>query len=85
MVWTAPVFQSDGSVKAPGFVTVFHNGVLVQDHFALAGETAYIGRPVYRKYDRAAIQLQAHHDLSAPISFRNIWVRELGVPSFLVQ
>jgi len=28
-------------------------------------------------YDRAAIKLQAHGDPSAPISFRNIWVREL--------
>ena len=30
-----------------------------------------------RQYDRAAIKLQSHHDPSAPISFRNIWVREL--------
>jgi hypothetical protein len=43
----------------------------------LSGETLYIGKPVYRKYDRAAIELQSHHDPSAPISFRNIWVREL--------
>jgi hypothetical protein len=42
----------------------------------LAGETLYIGKPVYKKYDRAAIKLQSHHDPSAPISFRNIWVRE---------
>jgi hypothetical protein len=77
IVWTAPVFAADGSLKSPASVTVLHNGVLVQNHFALAGETRYIGKPVYRPYERAAIKLQAHGDPSAPISFRNIWVREL--------
>ncbi|HXC09857.1 MAG TPA: DUF1080 domain-containing protein [Steroidobacteraceae bacterium] len=77
VVWTAPVFHTDGTLDTPAFVTVFHNGVLVQNHFRLLGETLYIGKPVYRKYDRAAIKLQAHHDPSAPISFRNIWIREL--------
>jgi hypothetical protein len=78
VVWTAPVFHADGSLETPASVTVFHNGVLVQNHFNLLGETRYIGKPVYRKYDRAAIKLQSHHDPSKPISFRNIWVRELG-------
>jgi hypothetical protein len=78
VIWTAPVFLADGTVETPGFVTVFHNGVLVQNHFRLAGETVYVGKPAYRKYDRAAIKLQSHHDPSAPISFRNIWVRELN-------
>jgi hypothetical protein len=77
VVWTAPVFQADGTLEMPAFVTVFHNGVLVQNHFRLLGETLYIGKPAYRKYDRAAIKLQSHHDPSAPISFRNIWAREL--------
>jgi hypothetical protein len=78
VVWTAPVFHSDGTLDTQAFVTVFHNGVLVQNHFRLSGETLYIGKPSYRKYDRAAIKLQSHHDPSAPISFRNIWVRELS-------
>ena len=77
VVWTAPVFRADGSVEAPAYVTVLHNGVLVQNHFPLAGETVYIGKPAYHKHDRAAIKLQAHGDPSIPISFRNIWVREL--------
>jgi hypothetical protein len=78
VVWTAPVFHADGTLETPAYVTVLHNGVLVQNHFSLAGETLYIGKPVYKKYDRAAIKLQSHHDPSAPISFRNIWVRELN-------
>ncbi len=78
VVWMAPVFNDDGSVKTPANVTVFFNGVLVQNHVELAGETLYIGKPFYRKYDRAPIKLQAHPDPSPPISFRNIWVRELN-------
>jgi hypothetical protein len=77
VVWTAPTFQSDGSLKTPAYVTVFFNGVLVQNHFELKGETLYIGQPFYKKYDRAPVKLQAHGDPSAPISFRNIWIREL--------
>jgi hypothetical protein len=77
VVWTAPVFNDDGSVKTPAYVTVFFNGVLVQNHFQLQGETLYIGKPFYKKYDRAPIKLQAHGDASEPISYRNIWVREL--------
>ena len=77
VVWTAPVFNEDGSLKSPAYVTVFFNGVLVQNHFQLQGETLYIGKPFYKKYDRAPIKLQAHGDRSEPISYRNIWVREL--------
>lgn len=78
VVWTAPVFNADGSVKTPAYVTAIFNGVLVQNHFELKGETLYIGQPTYKKYDRAPIKLQAHGDPSEPISFRNIWVRELN-------
>jgi Domain of Unknown Function (DUF1080) len=77
IVWTAPVFGPDGTLKRPAYVTVLHNGVLVQDHRGLAGETVYVGRPKYRPFADAPIKLQAHGDPSAPISFRNIWVRKL--------
>jgi len=77
VIWTAPTFNGDGSVKTPAHITAFHNGVLVQNNFELTGETLYIGKPVYKAYDRAPIKLQAHGDPSPPISFRNIWVREL--------
>jgi len=78
VAWTAPTFSADGSMKTPAFVTVFFNGVLVQNHFELKGETRYIGQPFYKKYDTAPIKLQGHPDQSEPISFRNIWVRELN-------
>ena len=78
VVWTAPTFNEDGSLKTPAYVTVFFNGVLVQNHFELKGQTLYIGHPFYKKYDAAPIKLQAHGDHSEPISFRNIWIRELN-------
>jgi len=77
IIWTAPTFNVDGTLKTPAYATVFMNGVLVQNHFELKGETRYIGQPFYKAYDRAPIKLQAHGDHSEPISFRNIWVREL--------
>jgi hypothetical protein len=77
VVWTAPRFNADGSLESPAYVTVFFNGVLVQNHFQLQGQTLYVGKPFYKAYDRAPIKLQAHGDASAPMSFRNIWVRPL--------
>jgi hypothetical protein len=77
VIWTAPTFNADGSLKTPAYVTAFHNGVLVQNHFELKGQTLYIGHPSYKAFNGAPIKLQAHGDKSEPISFRNIWVREL--------
>ncbi len=77
IVWTAPRFNEEGTIKSPAHVTAFHNGVLVQNNYELKGETAYIGAPVYKKHGPAPIKLQAHGDKSEPISFRNIWIREL--------
>ncbi len=77
VVWTAPTFAADGALRTPARVTVFHNGVLVQNNYTLTGETLYIGKPYYKAYTSAPIKLQAHGDPSPPLSFRNIWVREL--------
>ncbi len=78
VVWTAPTFNADDSLKTPAYVTVLFNGILVQNHFELKGQTLYVGQPFYKKYDTAPIKLQAHGDHSEPISFRNIWIRELN-------
>jgi len=78
VIWTAPRFNEDGSLKSPARVTVFHNGVLVQNNTVLEGPTKYIGKPSYDKpHGPSSIKLQDHGDPSEPISFRNIWIREL--------
>jgi hypothetical protein len=77
VVWMAPVFNEDGSLKTAARVTVFFNGVLVENNMELMGPTLYIGKPAYKKHGASPIKLQAHGDKSEPLSFRNIWVREL--------
>ena len=77
VIWTAPRFNDDGSLKSPARVTAFHNGILVQNNYELKGDTPYIGQPAYRKHGPSPIKLQAHGDKSEPISYRNIWLREL--------
>ncbi len=77
VIWTAPTFGADGTVARPAAVTALLNGVLVQDHAIVKGPTRYIGQPHYVPHGRTPIKLQDHGDPSAPISFRNIWVREL--------
>jgi len=77
VIWTAPTFNDDGTVKTTAKVTVFFNGVLVENNFELLGPTLYIGKPAYIKHGPSPIKLQAHGDKSEPLSFRNIWVREL--------
>ncbi|MGF2413707.1 3-keto-disaccharide hydrolase [Ferruginibacter sp.] len=77
IVWTAPRFNEDGTIKTPARITALHNGVLVQNNTEVKGITVYRGKPYYKKHGAAAIKLQDHGDPSEPISYRNIWVREL--------
>ncbi len=74
VIWTAPRFNDDGSVKSPARITVLHNGVLVQNHTELLGKTLYISKPFYEKHGALPIMLQDHGDL---VSYRNIWIRKL--------
>ncbi|MAT69154.1 MAG: hypothetical protein CMJ58_06475 [Planctomycetaceae bacterium] len=75
VVWTAPRFREDGSLESPAYVTVLHNGVLIQNHFEVRGTTFYNEPAVYWPHDSAQpIRLQDHGN---PVRFRNIWVREL--------
>lgn len=74
IIFTAPKFNADSTVKEPGYVTVLHNGVLIQNHVPLKGETVYIGEPFYKAHGKAPIKLQDHGN---PVSYRNIWIREL--------
>ncbi len=72
--FTAPRFNKEGRVLEPAYVTVMQNGALTLNHVALWGPTEYIGFPVYKAYDMGAIRLQDHGN---PVSYRNIWIRNL--------
>ncbi|TKG91080.1 DUF1080 domain-containing protein [Puteibacter caeruleilacunae] len=74
--FTAPKFNADKSLKSPAYVTVIHNGVLIQNHVELQGPTEYIGKPSYKYHEaKLPIKLQDHGN---PVAYRNIWVRELS-------
>lgn len=78
ITYTAPRFNENGTLHSPARVTVFHNGILVQNNYEIRGHTAYIGMPAYKApHGKAPISLQDHGDPSKAISFRNIWLREL--------
>jgi hypothetical protein len=78
ITYTAPRFKEDGTVFTPARVSVVHNGILVQNNYAIRGHTAYIGHPHYfAPHGNAPLSLQDHGDPSKAISFRNIWLREL--------
>ena len=79
VIWTAPAFAADGTLTSPAFVTVFHNGVLVQDNVEVLGPTGSTDPASHEigksRPDKLPLALQDHHD---PVHFRNIWIRELA-------
>jgi hypothetical protein len=77
VIFTAPRFKEDGSLFSPARVTVLHNGVVIQNDTEIRGTTQYIGLPGYTAHGKSPIKLQDHGDPSEPLSFRNIWIREL--------
>ena len=77
IIYTAPTFKKDGTYRTPPRVTVLQNGILLQNNTTILGTTPYIGFPEVKEHGAGPIILQDHGDPSAPISFRNIWIREL--------
>lgn len=75
IIFMAPIFGDEGQLLRPSTITVIHNGIVVQNHYTIAGPTQYKGFPQYLPHpDRLPLGLQDHGN---PVSFRNIWVREL--------
>lgn len=76
IVFEAPRF-SDGKLIKPAFVTLFHNGVLVQNHEELLGPTAHRIRSEYVPHEaEGPILLQQHGN---PVRYRSVWVRRLNL------
>jgi hypothetical protein len=75
IVFHRPRFARDGTLERPAIITLFHNGILVQDHFRLWGPTNWLRHDSYEPHpDRQPIMLQDHGN---PVRYRNIWVRNL--------
>ncbi len=76
ILWTAPRFQ-EGKLVSPAYITVIQNGVVVQNHFELLGDTPFNRPPEYKPTanpDKGPLGLQYHGN---SVRFRNIWVREI--------
>ena len=66
---------ADKKLVRPGYVTVIHNGVVVQNHYELQGTTFFDRAPAYEPHPlKQPIRLQNHGD---PVKYRNIWLREI--------
>ena len=75
IIWKGPRFDAEGKLVSPAFITVLHNGVVVQNNFQLLGDTPFHRAPEYKPHpDKGPISLQYHGN---PVRFRNIWIREL--------
>lgn len=71
----APVFNADGSLHSPAYVTVLHNGVLVQDRQIFNGPSTWRRNGTYEAHKpQLPLHLQWH---GSPVRYRNIWVRPL--------
>jgi hypothetical protein len=76
VVFHAPKFDADGKLIQRATFTVFHNGVLIQDHVIVMGVTSHDKPPYYEAHAaKMPLSLQDHHN---PMRFRNIWIRELA-------
>ncbi len=74
IVFEAPRFTDD-KLARPAYATVFHNGVLVQNHEELLGDTPYDRPPAYHPHpEKLPLVLMYHGN---PVRFRNIWIREI--------
>lgn len=75
IIFRGPRFDAEGKLTRPTTITVFHNGVLTQDHFQLTGPTGHYSQPPYKAHpETGTISLQNHGD---PVKYRNIWLRKL--------
>ncbi len=74
IIFRAPRFDPKGKLVEPAFVTVLYNGILVQDHVEIKGDTG-AEKPGYTPHAaKMPLHLQDHE---CPVRYRNIWIREL--------
>ncbi len=74
IVFHAPHFDGK-DLKKPATVTVFQNGVLVQDHWSIVGRTFHGHVPTYEAHEpMQPLELQFHGN---PDRYRNVWIRPL--------
>ncbi|MGN0910561.1 MAG: DUF1080 domain-containing protein [Thermoguttaceae bacterium] len=84
VIFTRPLLRTEvdengseyvAEVIRPATITVLLNGVVVQNHWEIKGDTFFHRTPQYQPHaDREPIQIQDHNNTT---QFRNIWIREI--------
>ncbi len=76
IIYTAPRYKDSTTFFTPPRITVIYNGVLIQNNVSIQGPTVSPGIPEYKikEHGDGPIELQQHGN---PVTFRNIWIREL--------
>lgn len=74
IIFNAPRFNADGSKETCGYFTVFHNGVLIQNHVEIKGSSWAGNEKTLISETELPMMLQNHQN---EVSFRNIWIRKL--------
>jgi hypothetical protein len=75
IIFISPRFDEQGKVTRRARLTVFHNGVLIQNNAEVYGLTWHDRPALYIAHGpRGSLKLQDHGDL---VRFRNIWARPL--------
>lgn len=78
VVYRGPRFDASAGIVRTATVTLFFNGILVQDDVEILGATAHGAHATYSAHpETGPIMLQDHGDA---LKFRNIWIRPLGNP-----
>ncbi|MDR3181442.1 MAG: DUF1080 domain-containing protein [Planctomycetaceae bacterium] len=73
IVFDAPKIENGKQTKA-AYVTVFYNGVLVQNNTEILGTTLHKTAPKPLTKETGSISLQEH---GSSVQFKNIWLRKL--------
>lgn len=72
IIFHTPKQLPDGKIQ-PGSFTVLHNGVLIQDHIPVGGQST-TAAPLNGIAEKGPLYLQDHGN---PVRFRNVWIRPL--------
>ncbi len=85
IVFRRPRFDDQGNLTSAARLTVFHNGVLIQNGNDALGPTNWIRHKAYEKIagkTEGPLSLQDHGN---PVRYRNIWVRNLVEPEIPIK
>lgn len=74
IIFTSPRFSPEGKQRSAGYLTVFHNGILIQNHVEILGPTTASNDKTAAEMEELPLMLQKHNN---KVSYRNIWIRRL--------